>query len=402
MGIRKEQVLALLALATAVLAGRKYFDEAPPGASYRPGKLEFTANAVAPTPLVTEGASAASRRDFCTEPSETRPLPPRDLAFPPRAPLSLAALPLDPGPDLGHAWMLTTDGAQVEGVTLQTAADAGSAAAETPAQPQEQEQPQGTKEKEERAALLYDRIWIEGQSNPHFGLIETEGVDLFELEKKDGQLDGVVLRQREFRLSTQKVGQLNEFGKEKQKITRIRLAGTLRNEITRRIRAVPPGPSPTQRHELVSWLLEKARGDASICSWRRAASTGCGCNKRCCARAATWRPSSRCSTACRATSANRRSATRVSACSKRACVFTRLQNRTCGAPWRSGRPMRGRMQRWPGSCASAVAAPMPSKRRCAPSRRSAACSTPRSRCASCARSWRATSRWVIWTRRAPR
>jgi tetratricopeptide (TPR) repeat protein len=219
---------------------------------------------VAPTPLVTEGASAASRRDFCTEPSETRPLPPRDLAFPPRAPLSLAALPLDPGPDLGHAWMLTTDGAQVEGVTLQTAADAGSAAAETPAQPQEQEQPQGTKEKEERAALLYDRIWIEGQSNPHFGLIETEGVDLFELEKKDGQLDGVVLRQREFRLSTQKVGQLNEFGKEKQKITRIRLAGTLRNEITRRIRAVPPGPSPTQRHELVSWLLEKARGDASI------------------------------------------------------------------------------------------------------------------------------------------
>jgi len=266
MAIRKEQVLTLLALATAVLAGRKYFNEPPPGLGYRPSKLEFTATAVTATPLVTEAASGAGRRDFCTEPSETRPLPPRELEFPPRAPLSLAALPLDPGPDLGHAWMLATDGAQVEGVTLQTAADAAAAPAEGPAQPQQQEPPDRTpKEKEERAALIYDRVWLEGQPSPYFGMIETEGVDLFELEKKDDNLEGVVLRQREFKLSTQKVGQVNEWGKDdKQKIRKIRLAGTLRNEITKRIRAVPPGPSPKERHELVSWLLEKARGDASV------------------------------------------------------------------------------------------------------------------------------------------
>ncbi|HEU4418336.1 MAG TPA: hypothetical protein VFT55_05315, partial [Planctomycetota bacterium] len=268
MAIRKEQVLTLLALATAVLAGRQYLEESPPGSGYRPGKLEFTATAVAATPLVTDKAPAASRRDFCTEPSETRPLPPRALDFPPRAPLSLAALPLDPGPDFGHAWMLTMDGAQVEGVPLQTAADAGGGAADAPAvAPAAQEpDPQGgtQKDKEERAALLYDRLWVEGLTAPNFGMIETEGVDLFELERT-GNFDGVVLHQRNYSVSTGKVGQVIPYGKdEKTKIAKIRLAGTLRNEITRRIRAVPPGPSPKQRHELVSWLLEKARGDASI------------------------------------------------------------------------------------------------------------------------------------------
>jgi tetratricopeptide (TPR) repeat protein len=266
MAIRKEQVLTLLALATAVLAGRKYFNEPLPGVGYRPTKIDFTATAVAATPLVTETAAGAGRRDFCTEPSETQPLPPRELDFPPRAALSLAALPLDPGPDLAHAWLLTTDGAQVDGVTLQTA-DAGAAPADAPAQPQEQPAEQGgtQKDKEERAALIYDRVWIEGQNAPHFGTIDPEGVDLFDLEKKDGQLDGVVLRQREFLLSTQKVGAVIPWGKDdKQKIVKIRLAGTLRNEITRRIRAVPPGPSPKERHALVSWLLEKARGDASV------------------------------------------------------------------------------------------------------------------------------------------
>src|SRR5262249_39848166 len=118
--------------------------------------------------------------------------------------------------------------------------------------------------KEERAALLYDRIWVQDQTAPHFGMIETGGVDLFELEKKDNNLEGVVLRQREFKLSTQKVGPVIEFGKDKQTIVKIRLAGTLRNEITRRIRAVPPGPSPKERFALVTWLLEKARGDASV------------------------------------------------------------------------------------------------------------------------------------------
>jgi tetratricopeptide (TPR) repeat protein len=266
MAIRKEQVLALLALATAVLVGNKYRSDPMPGPTYRPGKLEFKAAAVTATPLVAESAPAAGRRDFCTEPSETRPLPPRELDFPPRAALSLAALPLDPGPDLAHAWMLTTDGAQVDGVTLQSTADAGGAPADAPAQPQDAEQPQGgtQKDKEERAALLYDRIWVQDQPAPHFGMIETEGVDLFELEKKKGNLEGVVLKQREFKLSTQKVGPVIEFGKDKQTIVEIRLAGTLRNEITRRIRAVPAGPSPKERTALVTWLLDKARGDASV------------------------------------------------------------------------------------------------------------------------------------------
>jgi hypothetical protein len=196
MVIRKEQVLALLALATAVWAGRKYSEGPLLGSVYRPAKLEFTATPVLPAPLVADTAPASVRRDFCTEPSETKPLPPRELDFPPRAALSLAALPLDPGPDFGHAWILAIDGAQVEGTTLQSTADAGGAAADAPS-PAAEPDPQGgtQKEKEERAALTYDRIYVEGLSAPYLGVIEADNHDLFELEKT-GNFDGVVLRQR--------------------------------------------------------------------------------------------------------------------------------------------------------------------------------------------------------------
>ena len=92
MAIRKEQVLAIVALVFGALAARGSFEEPRGTARFNPTKNEFAPKAFVPTALVTTAPGALVRRDFCTEPSETRPLPPRQLDFPPRQPLSMAAL----------------------------------------------------------------------------------------------------------------------------------------------------------------------------------------------------------------------------------------------------------------------------------------------------------------------
>jgi tetratricopeptide (TPR) repeat protein len=255
MAIRKEQVLVLLTLAFGAWTLQSLLQDPPRAAAFQPTKIDYAAAAVTPTVLVAGSPPAATRRDFCTEPSETRPLPPRALEFPPRAPLSVAALPLDGGPDFGHLWALRIDGAQVDGVVIQPAAEVPTEAAPTA----DVAEPNGRRDQEEQAARTYDRIWIVNQKAPYFGTIEADGRDLFELEERR-DFEGVELRMRVYSLSRQQVGRLESFGKDERRIERIALAETLRNEVQRRVRRVPPLASHLEdRRELITWLLDKAR-----------------------------------------------------------------------------------------------------------------------------------------------
>ncbi|HEX5054057.1 MAG TPA: tetratricopeptide repeat protein [Planctomycetota bacterium] len=263
MTIRKEQVLALLALLVSVWVARQYLEEPPMGPSVNPRKLEYTPIPVPASHLVTTPAPALVRTDLCTEPSETRPLPPRELAFPPRPPLSLAGLLLDPGPDYGHLWLLREDGTPVEGVVLQSA---GEAAPNTPAPAVQEPDPNGETQaqKEERAARTLDRIYAGGQQRPFFGRIDPEGHDLYALEES-GDFEGVELRMRLWSLSGGKFGNAQMFGTGPYKIDRIVLAGTLRNEVNRRVRKVKQdGSNQPELRALVLWLIEKAREDAWV------------------------------------------------------------------------------------------------------------------------------------------
>lgn len=262
MSIRKEQVLAILVLLLAVWIGRGYLGEPEFGSRFAPQRAEYEAAPVPAVDLVAAAAPAPVRRDFCTEPSETQPLPPRELAFPPRAPLTIAGLPLDPGPDYGHLALVQLDGAQVEGVTLQqgTGADGGgeTAGADPEIDP-------NAPMSEDRAARIYDRVWRVNQASPEFGTIEPQaGVDLFRLEEK-GDFEGLKLRMRTFNLREKKLGRIVTFGSEGNEIARIQLAGTLRNEVTRRMRKVPLLPSHLgELRELIDWLLLQARNEAWV------------------------------------------------------------------------------------------------------------------------------------------
>jgi tetratricopeptide (TPR) repeat protein len=257
IAIKKEQTLALLTLLVGAWAASSYLTPAEFRASFTATRLEYAAKPPLATPLVGGDAAPMQRRDFCTEPSETRPLPPRALAFPPRAPLSVAAIPLEPGPDFGHLYALRVDGALQSATPI---VQGGAEAAPVVEAPAQEDGPIATrKELEERAARSYDRVWYNGLASPRFGTIEAEGHDLFALEER-GDFTGVKLRLRIFDVTKQRLADTMAFGDEGYRIDRIALADNLRNEIRRRERKVASdtGHQP-ERRALVLWLLEQAR-----------------------------------------------------------------------------------------------------------------------------------------------
>ncbi|MBM3960614.1 MAG: hypothetical protein FJ306_01730, partial [Planctomycetes bacterium] len=83
MQLRKEHVLALLALLVGAYVARGYLGGPPSFRRYSPAAADYKAKSVVTPQLVATDATAAKRRDPFTEPSETRPLPPRQLDFPP-------------------------------------------------------------------------------------------------------------------------------------------------------------------------------------------------------------------------------------------------------------------------------------------------------------------------------
>ena len=260
MAIRKEQVLVLLTLGMGALLAPGYFRAVDPPRKASSEPLDYTPAATREVVLVTTVAPAPTRRDPCIEPSETQPLPPRDIQFPPRPPLSVVALPLEPGPDPGRYSLLAIDGAPVTGVSL----SAGGAAAtgDEPPPAESEAAPPSRADAERIAALGYDRIYAQGLQSPFFGtIVAGKDVDLYALEKAT-DFTGVVLRLRSYDPSKRRLGEMRTFGGDGMKIDHIVLAGTLRNEVQRRLRST--SGAPTARRELVAWLIEQARTESWV------------------------------------------------------------------------------------------------------------------------------------------
>lgn len=265
MSIRKEQVLLILVVLTAAYCASDMSVEQM-RVRYSPATIEYEPAPFRPAALIESKPEPIVRRDFFTEPSETRALPPRELAFPPRGPLSVCGLPLDPGPDFRHSWLLRQDG--------ETAADAGVSAPDSsePVQAAEDELdaddvgvgPMSA----DQAQRLYDRLFIQGLSKPFYGVLDAaEGIDPFDLEQRS-DFTGVRLRFRVFSLSKRSLGRSQPFGDGPglQKVAKFAVADTLRNEVTRRIRSVPAGDASRQgeRLALIEWLLQQAQTESWI------------------------------------------------------------------------------------------------------------------------------------------
>ncbi len=273
MSLRKEQVLALLTLLVAawIWNGRRQPLVMVDRITMK--QLDYAPGPVPQTPLAGPGDGQLRRRDYATEPSETQPLPPRLLAFPPRPERSIVMLPLNPGPDFGHALQLAGDGATVTGVTLAEVAEA-----EPSAQPGVAPEEAGGQdvvhttraEREASAARSYDRVFMQNQSSAFFGTIEQvdglpKGQDKFDLEKMNG-FEGVTIHLRRLNVDTFKVGRVEVFrDDDRNKIGKVILAGTLRNEITRLTRDIPEDSAHLEeRAKAISWLLDRAREDSSV------------------------------------------------------------------------------------------------------------------------------------------
>ena len=267
MALRKEQVLVLAAIAIGALVYKSGMDEGWRAPSLSPKSKEYVKSALPSAPLVGDAATEPSTRRFFREPSETQPLPPRPLPFPALEPLALVALPLDPGPDLARADLLLVPGGVTADVVLDAAAtDAPSA--EKPAEASGTGVQETREQKKERYRRVYDQVWLTGQSEEHFGILRAPGHDLFDLESRDGaKLEGVVVHLLEFSIADEKVKPPEAiFGNDERiRVTKVRLADTLKNRVARAVRSVPADAAHAlDRDKLIDQLLLWARDDAWV------------------------------------------------------------------------------------------------------------------------------------------
>ncbi|MEQ1634325.1 MAG: hypothetical protein ABL997_18230, partial [Planctomycetota bacterium] len=158
MALRKEQVLALSSLALGALVLTRCKDDDWRAPTVAATTKAYDATSPKAAPLLTTPPIAMSQRLWFREPSETQPLPPRPLPFPAQLPLSLVALPLDPGPDLARADLLLIDGSVTEGITLESAAATEGA---PPAEPElaPASVVETRAQKKERYRRQYDQVW---------------------------------------------------------------------------------------------------------------------------------------------------------------------------------------------------------------------------------------------------
>jgi tetratricopeptide (TPR) repeat protein len=261
VSLRKEQVLLLVVVALAAWRWTAVTGEGGVNYQFRSTPRAYDATAPAPAQLapgqVPSLGKRALRPGIFVEPSETQPLPPMDLAFPPRPPLSLAALPLEPGLDLGHLDLRMLPGTPAKDVTLvlEAAAAGAGGAGEDPAAETTPTQ-ESREEKKARAARIYDRIFLDTQPEPFFGVLEFDG-NRFDLES-DPTVAGKELRMRVFSLTEWKIGPVSTFPVKE--VRKVQLADTLRNEVERRKRTVPRDAGHLrERGELIEWLLQQAR-----------------------------------------------------------------------------------------------------------------------------------------------
>ena len=263
MALRKEQVLALSSLALGALVLTRCKDEEWRAPSIATTVKAYVAATPPTAPLLTTPANAASQRQWFREPSETQPLPPRPLPFPVQEALQVVALPLEPGPDFVRADLLLIPGAVTTGVTLEAVAAAVAVEEAAPTSVVETRD-----QKKERYRRQYDQVWLSGQSEEHFGILRVPGQDLFDLEQRDeGGLEGVVVNVLEFSITDEKVKPPEAtFGNDERiRVTKLRLADTLKNRVARAVRAVPADAAHAlDREKLIDELLLWARNEAWV------------------------------------------------------------------------------------------------------------------------------------------
>jgi tetratricopeptide (TPR) repeat protein len=288
MAIRKEQVLLLATLLVAFFWWRSADADPRINQKFAPLTKEYVPQSVLQSPLVMTKLDKATLRQWFREPSETQPLPPRDLPFPALLPLFVVALPLELGPDLAHAELLRISGEVVDGVKLQPKADSDGAsdgasdagadaapagiAADKPAggkpaggKPATAESPAtGIRAMaQERWSHVYDQLWLEGQRAPLLGIVTPSvGVDRFDLEDDKFDFAAIKIDFLQFSLTTEKLQQQKSVfdAENRQKVTKVRLAETLKNEVDRRKRKLPNDIGhAAERLVFIDWLLQKGR-----------------------------------------------------------------------------------------------------------------------------------------------
>lgn len=258
MSLRKEQVLAILALAVGLYyVSSLQKASATNPSSGRPRSYEPPALPLSPLVDPNDDPQLLTR-DIFVEPAETRSLPPRDLPLPPPRVFGVVGLPLVE--DAAWAHLLEFGGAPEQGVELTDPAlgsAAGSAAAGD-SEPQDPVQPNGT----EQLARTYDLL--ETNVGPQWCLLEGhDGRDKFDLAllapAELAQVRGVQLRPY---LRTREFLQSSRTLEENVEIRKITLAQTLRNEVELEKRRVSGSYSVAGLERLFAFgefLLDKAR-----------------------------------------------------------------------------------------------------------------------------------------------
>lgn len=268
MALRKEQVLALVALLVLAWVWFGTGGEVARVRVAEPKWLEHQAPTTRSVPLLVGALGKLGRPEWFTEPRETRPLPPRELQFPPMAPWALCAPPLEPGLDLAFAARLLGPGTVVEGVTLQTAVESAAASGEASPAVAAQGGPSGPGDAAARRAQMertYDQVYVGALTNPLFGWVKVEGVEPWRIESITN-FDDLVVELHEYNASKNKLDRKYVFDRNNpEKVRSVRRARTLKNEVEREVHRIPDDASRLdERGKLVAWLLGKAREDASL------------------------------------------------------------------------------------------------------------------------------------------
>ncbi|GAB4137221.1 MAG: hypothetical protein Fur0037_02160 [Planctomycetota bacterium] len=269
MNLRKEQVLLLVVLVLGLWSYSSMRGGEERRFRFSAKRLDYSGVELGDPGLAEALTPAVPVRNWTREPSETSPLPPRELEFPATAPMRIVALPLDPGPDFHWSQALAMSGEIVPDPAAPGAGQPAGAPpegqgrpAEDPSAPAAQEPTAA--ERKARFDRLYDRVWnAANMREPLYGIVEYPGGDRFDLEDPNFDFSDKEIWLRRFSLKDEKV--LGRDRLDGKSIHRIRLAESLRNDVEREKRKVPAdmGHLP-ERSRLIHWLLDKAREDASI------------------------------------------------------------------------------------------------------------------------------------------
>jgi tetratricopeptide (TPR) repeat protein len=256
--IRKEQALFLIAVAFGawMYSGLKPVKRySPPRATEKKWK---PVSGFKPITVTTTGPQ--NLRELFVEPSESRPLPPRDdLPFLPVSDLPVVLVPLEIGQHpsayygLRHAAFGTGGGGNGAG-----AKDAGAPSPKAPAAPQAagavvQDSPESR----------YDRLMMLDGFNKFWGLYLGKDEDRFRLASNKGPFPGITIK---FQWINEKTGRTVKVRTlEGKDVGGLSLAKTLRNEVGMRLYSFRPTlTNIDEQRTFIDYLLSKARIEAWV------------------------------------------------------------------------------------------------------------------------------------------